>query len=88
MRKMNIWDIIFWIAMVVLIGYIIAKLFGLINTPDWFDLIPLITIAFLIGAFYQTVMNFMNQMYIRTDYLKQKLDSHDQRLSNLEKRRR
>lgn len=85
MKKITIWDILFWIGMLVLIGYIIAKLFGIINTPEWVDLIPLITMAFLIGVFYQNVTSFMKQMYQRADYLKNKLDNQDKRMSKLEK---
>ena len=74
MRKITIADILFWIAMLVLIAYIIGKITGLINTPEWVDLIPLITITFIIGAFYQKVASFMGIMYARTDYLKSNLD--------------
>ena len=60
MAKITIWDILFWIAMLILIGYILGKLLGLINTPEWVDLIPLITIVFLIGIFYQKVVAFID----------------------------
>lgn len=83
--KKNILDILFWLGMIILILWIIAKLFGIINTPEWVNLIPLITLAFLIGIFYQDVKIFMNQMYIRTDWLKDKLNVHEKRLLNLEK---
>ena len=92
MRKVTIWDIIFWVAMVVLIIYIIAKLTGLINTPEWVELIPLITLVFIIGTFYQKVVGFMQTMYKRTDYLKNnfgkisnKIDEHKNRISKVEK---
>ena len=91
MRKITILDIIFWIAMAILILYIIAKLTGLINTPDWVNIIPLITLVFIIGAFYQRVMNFMEVIYHRTDYLKNNLDKisdkineHENRISRIE----
>lgn len=75
MRRTDILDILFWFFMLVLIGYIIAKLFGLINTPDWVNLLPLISVVFLIGISYQRIMGFMDRMLIRTDYLKNNLDS-------------
>jgi len=91
MKKTTIWDILFWIAMAILILYIIAKLTGIINTPEWVDLIPLITLAFMIGIFYQKVMGFMQTMYKRTDYLKNNLDKisnkiteHENRISRIE----
>jgi len=82
--KKSILDILFWIAMLVLIGYIIAKLTGFINTPEWVDLIPLVTITFLIGIFYQKVIGFINVTNSRTLYLKNKLEEHNKRLANLE----
>jgi len=84
MRKIEIWDILFWIGMTVLVGFIVAKLLGLINTPEWINLIPLVTITFLIGVFYQKVYNFMERTERRMDYLKNKLDNHDGRLASLE----
>lgn len=53
MRKFDIWDVIIWISLIVLVGYIIAKLTGIINTPDRINLIPLITLTFFAGAFCQ-----------------------------------
>lgn len=92
-RRIDIWDIIFWIALAVLIFYIVAKLFGWINTPEWVELIPLITLVFLIGAFYQKVITFIFLMERRTSYLKihldsveQKINNHDQRIALLETR--
>jgi flagellar capping protein FliD len=78
--------------MLILIGYIIAKLLGWINTPEWVNLIPIITITFMIGVSYQKVVGFIGVMYNRTDYLKKSLDrisdkieKHDKRISKLEK---
>src|SRR3989344_8984758 len=92
MAKKDIWDILFWIGMLVLIAYIIAKLFGIINTPEWLNLLPLITLAFVIGAFYQKVAGFMERILNRTDYLKNnidmianKLNEHDKKIFALEK---
>lgn len=92
MKRVTIWDILFWLAMLILILYILAKIFEWINTPDWVDLIPLITIIFLIGVFYQKVVGFMNLMDKRTFYLKNslnkikdKIEEHDKRIYNLEK---
>lgn len=92
MRKITILDILFWIAMLILIGYILAKLFGLINSPELVDLIPLITLVFLIGVFYQKVVTFMDIMYNKTNYLKNNLNQikdkiieYDSKLLELEK---
>ena len=85
MIRKDILDILFWIAMIILIGYILSKLIGLINTPEWIDLIPLITIVFIIGVFYQKIINFIDIMYKRTDYLKDQIDNIKENLTNRKK---
>lgn len=74
MRRIEIWDIVIWISLLILVAYILSKLFGIINTPEWVDLIPLITLAFFAGAFYQKVSGFMEKIYHRTDYLNKSLE--------------
>ncbi|MDO8508642.1 MAG: hypothetical protein Q7S27_03070 [Nanoarchaeota archaeon] len=73
--KFDIWDVIIWISLIVLILYILGKLTGLINTPEWVNLIPIITMVFFAGAFYQKVIAFMEKMNYRTDFLKTNLES-------------
>lgn len=84
--KKTIWDILFWIGMLLLLLFITAKLFGWINTPDWINLLPLATLWFIIGTFYQKVNEFANRMYVRTDFLKNKLEEHSKRLTILEEK--
>ena len=95
--KFDIWDVIIWLSLIILSLYVIAKLTGLINTPDWVNLLPIITIIFFAGAFYQKVLAFMEKMDVRTNYLKNGLDKtnvnikaisiqikkHDSQLKNL-----
>ena len=69
-REIEIWDVIIWICIIILILYVIAKLTGLINTPEWINLIPIITLIFFAGAFYQKIIGFIDRIYNRTDYLK------------------
>lgn len=99
--KFDIWDVIIWISLIVLVLYIIGKLTGFINTPEWINLMPIITLVFFAGAFYQKVPSFTNQMYVRTDYLKNNIDKintniieikkdlsmHDKRLLSFERRK-
>lgn len=73
-REIDIWDVLFWLAMTITIVYIIAKLTGLINTPEWLNLLPIISLVFGIGVFYQRVTEFVNKIYTRTDYLKSNID--------------
>ena len=86
MKKVTIWDIIFWLAMIVLIAYIIAKLMGIINTPEWVNLIPLISLVFIIGAFYQRVLGFMHITNQRIAYLKNNLDKISGKIAEYDKR--
>ncbi len=52
-RKFDIYDYIFWVSYIILILWVIAKLFGFINSPTIVELMPIITFIFLGGAFYQ-----------------------------------
>ena len=86
MVKKDIYDVIIWIGMAILVLYIIAKLTGVINSPEWINLMPIITVAFIVGAFYQKAIIFMGQMYKRTDYLKNNIDNINNKLSNHDNR--
>jgi len=86
MAKRDIWDVLFWIGMLILIAYVIAKLVGWINTPEWVDLIPLITIIFIAGVFYQKVVGFMDVISNRIDYLKKGIDKIIEKNVELDKR--
>ena len=66
--------------MAVLIVYIILKLTGVIHSPEWLNLLPIITLVFMVGGFYQKIMSFTEAMYKRTDYLKNKLDNVSSKL--------
>lgn len=82
-REITIWDILFWIAMSVLIIYIIAKLLGIIHSPEWLNLLPIITLAFAIGAFYQRLLVFMDRINTRTSYFKKSIDDISDHIGNL-----
>ena len=88
--RWDIWDVIIWLSLIILILYIIAKLIGLINTPEWLSLVPIITLVFFAGAFYQKVIYALERIYHRTDYLKKNIDDikttltkHDKELTFL-----
>ncbi len=81
--KFDIWDVIIWISLIVLVLYIIGKLTGFINTPEWINLIPVITMIFFAGAFYQKVLAFMERMSIRMNYLKNSLDKTNEKITDI-----
>ncbi|MBW2968657.1 hypothetical protein KY304_00190 [Candidatus Woesearchaeota archaeon] len=57
MNKDKIYDIIFWMSMLIMIVWIILKIAGIINSPVWIEMIPYMSIVFAAGAFYQSINN-------------------------------
>jgi hypothetical protein len=55
MNKIKIYDIIFWASMLVIAIWIVLKMFGVINSPVWIEMIPYLSIIFAAGSFYQSV---------------------------------
>lgn len=84
--KKDIWDVLFWILLVIAIGFIILKILGLIGTPEWINYIPIVTIIFAAGIAYQKFVGFADMIYRRTDYLKNKVDSLETKSTGYEKR--
>jgi len=80
MRKIEVSDVIIWASLIAIVTWIIAKLTGLINTPEWLNLFPIIGFVFFAGAFYQKILSFMDKMYVRTNYFKHQIDDINQRL--------
>jgi len=52
-RRISWVDVIFWLALLLLAFWIIAKLFGLINTPAIVEIIPYISAVFIAGSIWQ-----------------------------------
>ena len=84
--KKDIRDILFWLLLAVALGFIILKIAGIIGTPEWINYIPIVTIIFAAGIAYQKLIGFMNTMYRRTDYLKNKIDAFENKPKENEKR--
>jgi len=55
MNKNKVYDIIFWVSMLVIVVWIILKMIGVINSPVWMQMIPYMSIVFAAGAFYQSI---------------------------------
>lgn len=81
-RRIGLWDIFFWIGMAILIMWIITKLFGIIKTPIFFELMPVITFVFFAGGFYQKV----NDLVTKVDRISDKLETLESRVNNLDLR--
>lgn len=62
-KKLSTWDWIFWIALLVLLGWALAKSFGLINSPIWVETIPIYTVIFMAGALWQKINMLTDDMH-------------------------
>ncbi len=81
--KTDIRDIIFWMLLGFTLIFIILRIIGIINSPDWIDLVPLATIVFAAGVAYGKVISSINMVYKRTSYLKKSFDNLSGKFDNL-----
>ena len=63
MTKISWSDIIFWLALLVLLVWIILKAFGLINSPAIVEIIPYISGIFILGSVWQQFRNMQNDLH-------------------------
>ena len=49
MNKINIWDIIAWLALAFIVVWLLLKTLGIINTPLWLEYSPLYAAAYIAG---------------------------------------
>ena len=82
--KIDIFDNLFWLMMVLTLGFLTLKILGIINTYGWVDYFPIFTLMFAVGIIYQKLINFISRIYNRTDYLKKKIDKFDSKIDKLE----
>lgn len=52
-HKLNVWDIIAWIVLALILLWLILKTFGIINTPLWLQYAPLYGAIYLAGWYAQ-----------------------------------
>ena len=86
MRKIGLWDILFWILLLIAAAYVIGKLTGLIGSPMWLELLPIMSIIFAAGIVYGKLVSFMQTSDRRTGYLKNHLDKIEERQINTDKK--
>jgi hypothetical protein len=48
-RKLDIWDVIAWIVLALILIWLILKTFGIINTPLWLQYAPVYGAVYLAG---------------------------------------
>ncbi len=49
MKKINIWDILAWIALAFILVWLLLKTLGIINTSLWLEYSPLYAGAYILG---------------------------------------
>jgi len=48
-KKINVWDAVAWIALAVIIIWVILKVTGIINTPLWLTYVPVYSAVYIAG---------------------------------------
>ena len=61
-KKREIWDFLFWFALVVLFLWALGKAFGVIKSPVWVESIPIFSMVFMAGALWQKVNNMFKDV--------------------------
>lgn len=56
-RSISVWEIIAWIGLILLIIWIILKLFRVIESPLVFDMAPIITLCLILGGLLADMRN-------------------------------
>lgn len=46
---MSFWDVLAWIALGIIIIWLILKMFGVINTPVWLEYVPIYSAIYILG---------------------------------------
>jgi len=71
----KVYDWIFWMSLSVVFIWMVLKAIGIINTPEWQELVPLAGAIFAGGAFYQKVNTMEKKLeHIDKDTNQLKLD--------------
>ena len=48
-KKINIWDVLAWVSLVVIIIWVVLKITGVINTPLWLEYVPVYCAVYIAG---------------------------------------
>ena len=80
MKKREIWDILVYVALAVLIIWVVLKLSGVINTPVLVEIIPYISGGYILGRMFQKLETSVNEVKI----IKSEVKIIDERLKTLE----
>ncbi len=48
-KSLSIWDALVWVALAIIIGWVILKILGIINTPLWLEYVPIYSAVYIAG---------------------------------------
>ncbi len=96
--KRKIYDWLFWLSLFITGLWFTLKIIGVIKTPLWLELMPVASVIFGAGIFFQKVEHigddlhdfklemheFRNRTEIKFDEVKAALHKHDNRLIRME----
>lgn len=49
MVKINVWDVLAWVALASIVVWVTLKIIGVINTPPWLEYGPIYSAAYVAG---------------------------------------
>lgn len=55
MAKKSIWDILVWVAFVIVVIYLLLKILGIIKSPVTVDIIALLSGAYFVGRYAKKI---------------------------------
>ncbi len=83
----RIYTVIFWLSWAMLVAWIIAKLLGLIQTPLWLELFPLIAVGITILTFGMGVGRWKQKVddgYNKITEVSKQLNRIERKISNID----
>lgn len=84
--KRNIWDILAWIALGIVLFYLILKAVGVLQSPAVADVIAILSAGYFIGETVKSIKDGLHEIKEDVDDLRDKLISHNGRLRKLERK--
>ncbi len=73
--KLDFWEIVFYLSLIVLFMWVIFKSLGIIQTPFWLEFgVPSLSILFTILAFFKELMDNIKQMTVSLASLNAKFE--------------
>lgn len=77
-RKLNVWDYVVYISLLVLTIWVLLKITGIIQTPLWLEYgVPILCLIFTAFGFYQNLLNNINEISINLAILNTKFSHLD-----------